>query len=47
MNAGIRAHVLQVTDVLIRKAHMSAHHQSQVILFGKFFLKKLQVKFKH
>ena len=33
MNAGMRVHVLQVTDVLIRKVHMSAHHQSQVILF--------------
>ncbi len=32
MNAGMRVHVLQVTDVLIRKVHMSAHHQSQVIL---------------
>ncbi len=39
MNAGIRAHVLQVTDVLIRKVHMSARHQSQVILFGKFLPK--------
>ena len=47
MNAGIRVHVLQVTDVLIRKVHMSAHRQSQVILSGKFLAKNLQVNFKH
>ncbi len=33
MNAGIRAHVLQVTYVLIRKVHMSADNQSQVMFF--------------
>ena len=39
MNAGILVHVLQVTDVLIWRVHMSADHQSQVINLG-FFPKK-------
>ena len=39
MNAGIRAHVLQVTYVLIRKVHMSADNQSQVMFFLKISFK--------
>ena len=47
MNAGIRAHVLQVTYVLIQKVHMSADNQSQVMFFWKFLLKDLEVNVKN